>query len=189
MRLRFDTVGCGTMTQALAVLNEGHPPDAIVLTLRQADDNGLVAGKALRALVGPDVYILVHGAADMRPGARRPAASERQGIATWHGVNGWSEAVLEPEAIESVVGGELHRRHRAQVPVAAPVSLLTRARAVTREDMKAFLTKDRPLVPTPPRAPDEPPGWIELLNAAPTAANLKALLTKEIGGMPRRSEG
>lgn len=183
LHLRFETMGCGTITQALADLKTSPPPHAIVATLRQIDDNGLVAGKALRAVLGRDVYILVHGAADSRK-----TAAERQGIAERHGVDVWSETVLEPEGIAAVVGGELHRRHRPRAAAATPASLFQRARSVTKEDVKAFLTKDRPLIPTPPRGPDEPPGWIELLNAPPTAANLKALLTKEIGGR-RKSEG
>jgi hypothetical protein len=183
LRLRFETQGFGTITQALAALKGAPPPHAIVGTLRQIDDNGLVAGKALRAEVGKDVYILVHGAADTRK-----TAAERQAIADRHGVDTWSEIALEPDGIASVLGGELHRRHRPRTATVTPLGLMDRARSVTKEDVKAFLTKDRPLIPTPIRAPDEPPGWIELLNAPPTAANLKALLTKEIG-VRRKSSG
>lgn len=183
LHLRFETMSCGTITQALAELKGCPPPHAIVASLRQIDDNGLVAGKALRAALGRDVYILVHGAADTRK-----TAAERQSIAERHGVDVWSESVLEPEGIAAVIGGEMHRRHRPRAASTTPASLWQRLRSLTREDVKAFLTKDRPLISTPPRGPDEPPGWIELLNAPPTVANLKALLTKEIGWR-RKSEG
>lgn len=182
LQLRYDVVGCGTLAEALAVC-DSTPPQAIVATLRQVDDNGLVAGQALRAKVGPDVFLLVHGPADTR---KSPA--QRQALADRHAVDTWSETALEVDGIESVVWNELNRRHRPRTEEAPPVSLLERARSVTTSDVKEFLTKDRPLIPTPPRAPDEEPGWIELLNAPPTAENLKRLLRKDIG-VRRRSQG
>jgi response regulator RpfG family c-di-GMP phosphodiesterase len=178
LRLRFDIESCDRLEEAMQAAT-ARPPHAVVATLRQIEDNGLVAGKTLRTRLGPDAFIVVHGAADTRK-----SSADRQILAERHGVDVWSESALEPEGIESVVWGELFRRNRPKVP--PPPTLLERARATTAEDVKTFLNKDRPLLPTPYRAPDEEPGWIELLNAPPTSENLKRLLTKEIGG-PRKA--
>ncbi len=178
LQLRYDVLGCGTLAETLATC-EATPPHAIVATLRQVDDNGLVTGQALRAKVGPDVFILVHGPADTR---KTPA--QRQALSERHGVDMWSETALEPVGIEAVVWNELNRRHRPRAVAPPTLSLLARARAVSSDDVRTFLTKDRPLIPTPPRGEDEEPGWIELLNARPTAENLKRLLWKDI--VPRR---
>ncbi|MDP2315536.1 MAG: hypothetical protein Q8P41_21740 [Pseudomonadota bacterium] len=182
LRLRFEVEGVGTLAEAL-VAGVARPPHAIVATLRQVDDNGLVAGRALRQKLGAGIYILVHGCADARK-----TATDRQTLADRHGVDTWSETALEPEGMEAVVWGELDRRYRPRASAAERKSLLARARSLTANDVKAFLTKDRPLIATPPRAPDEEPGWIELLNAPPTAENLKRLLSKEIGGK-RKAQG
>lgn len=174
LRLRFDIESCGRLEEAMQAVTT-RPPHAVVATLRQIDDNGLVAGRTLRSRMGPDAFIVVHGAADTRK-----SAADRQTLAERHGVDVWSETALEPQGIEAVVWGELSRRNRPKAP--PPPTLLERARSTTTADVKAFLNKERPLLPTPYRAPDVEPGWIELLNAPPTPANLKRLLTKDIGG-------
>jgi CheY-like chemotaxis protein len=174
LRLRFDIESCGRLEEAMQAVTT-RPPHAVVATLRQLEDNGLVAGRTLRSRLGPDPFIVVHGAADTRK-----SSADRQTLADRHGVDVWSESALEPDGIEVVVWGELIRRNRPKA--APPPSLLERARSTSTDDVKAFLTKDRPLIATPPRAADEEPGWMELLNAPPTTANLKRLLTKDIGG-------
>ena len=141
-RLRFDIVGAGTAAEANAVVvGTVH---AIVLTLRQLDDNGLVLARTLRTRFGSEPYILVHGST-----VPPHAAEDRALIAGRHGVDLWVAKTLDADGLEPALWAELERRFRPRERVRKVDdvddeetwrSVLTGPATV--DNMKKLLTKD-----------------------------------------------
>lgn len=169
LRAHYDAVGVSDGAEAKGVA-AAKTPEAVVLTLRQFDGNGLALGKALRAQLGGDVLILVHGDANPPLGA-----AERAQAAALHGVSGWLPGTLEAPHMDSLIRSALARRYQPKVDRERRTQW---EETRTRSGVWEFLTRPRHLIPTPPRAPDEPPGWIEILNGPPTLANMRLLLAK-----------
>jgi hypothetical protein len=156
--------------------------------MRQTEGNGLVAAKELRKAVGDKVLLIVTGPLD------RPVSNaQRAEISRRHDVDTWVTRSIDIPTLEVVLWNELLRRFlpregRAGAPrltLRERIALIrARVSSITRADVKAFLFREYHIIPTPPRDPDEEPGWIELLNSPPTLANVKKLLTKDL--TPRR---
>ena len=139
-RLQFDIVGVGTPEEAAGVIGVVH---AVVLTLKQADGNGLVLGKRLREKFGEAPYFLVHGAT-----VPAKTTEERLALAARHNVDLWVANLIEPVGLEAALVGELNRRFRKREPAAAaggdnePTWRQLLAAPATVENVKKMLTKD-----------------------------------------------
>ncbi len=142
-RLQFDIVGVGTAEEAAGVIGVVH---AVVLTLKQADDNGLVVGRRLREKFGEAPYFLVHGAT-----VPAKTTEERLALAARHNVDLWVANPIEPVGLEAALWGELNRRFRKREPAAAaaaggggnePTWGQLLAAPVTVDNVKKMLTKD-----------------------------------------------
>ncbi len=143
-RLRFDIVGAGTAGEALSVTT--GTVHAIVITLKQIEDNGLVLAKRLRDKFGTMPYIVVHGSPVP---ARSP--EERAYLTLRHKVDMWLVNSLEPEGYEVALWSELYRRFPPERPAREEAvdsaddepswSELLRA-PPTIENMKKLLTKE-----------------------------------------------
>ena len=173
LRAHYEVVGVSDAAEAREQL-KGRKPDAVMLTLRQLEGNGLVLGKEMRARLGGDALILVHG--DSNPPA---TSAERAQAAAAHGVSGWMPSTLEPPHIDALIGTALARRYQPAVDRERK-SAWERLPA-NRSRVWEFLTRHRHIIPTPYRSPEEPPGWIEILNGPPTLANARLLWVKARG--------
>jgi DNA-binding response OmpR family regulator len=180
----MDVDTTGSIAAALPVVKE-TPPQAVVVNIRQTEGNGLTVARELRNALGAEALVVLVGSAELPL-----TAQQRQAAAAKHGIDLWVPRALDPVALETVLWTELTRRFRPrEAPRGAP-GLVERLRGVTGDDVKTFLTKERYIIPTPPRDPEEEPGWIELFNSPPTPDVLKKLLTKDIAiGKKRRDDG
>lgn len=123
---RYDVAEAGTPKEALAAATAA-PPDVVVATLRQIEDNGLVACKAIRNAAGPDAFMLVHG-----PAETTPNRDLRQHLERTHRVNTWSPSALSPSVVDVMVWNHLlERRRQSEGP---PPSWWTRFRTVSVTD-------------------------------------------------------
>lgn len=104
-RLRFDIVGAGTLADAMAVTT--GTVHAVVLTLKQVEENGLALAKKLREKFGPEPYFVVHG-----PSVPARSTEERAMLAERHKVDMWLPNALEPDGLEVALWSELERRFR-----------------------------------------------------------------------------
>lgn len=134
-RLRFDIVGAGTVTEALSLLDDSI--HAIVITLKQIDENGLVVGRKLREKA-PGAFILVHG-----PVTPAKSAEERAPLAQHHKVDLWLGSALDADGFEAALWSELERRFNKREKVVGEPSWgeLLQAPA-SLENVKKLLTKD-----------------------------------------------
>jgi DNA-binding NarL/FixJ family response regulator len=167
--MRFDVAEAYTPAEARDAIKKA-PPDAIVATLRQVEENGLLMAKALRELV-PDAFILVHGST-----TSMTTAAERRHVLERHGVDQWAPTNLEPDDLAIII----HSKAMVQRIQKAPrVSVWKRLRGVTRKDVWEFFTRHHHILPNPPPNPENP-HWFEILNGPPTFSNVRRLMTKPL---------
>lgn len=169
--MRFDVMESGTPKEALDML-KAYGADAMVATLRQMEGNGLAACKTLREAAGKDAYLLVHG-----PTTAPTTGSARKVAAKFHRADAWAGTVLAPDEMDVIVWNELNARQRSSEVARQG---FWRRLGHVRRDVWELLTRQHHLIPTPPRSPDEPPGWIEILNGPPSLSNLRRLVTKPL---------
>ncbi|MFZ5479633.1 MAG: hypothetical protein ACOZNI_22900 [Myxococcota bacterium] len=169
--MRFEVHEAYTPREATDAIRKA-PPDAIVATLRQVEENGLLVAKALRALVGKDCFILVHG-----PTTSCTTADERRQVLAAHGVDQWAPSVLDGHDLMVVLGSRATLHLVKREP---PKTFWQRVRATRWRDVWAFLTKHHHVFPTPPPRADGKPTWLEILNGPPSPQNVRRLMTKSI---------
>jgi CheY-like chemotaxis protein len=170
LEMRFDVVEAFTSQEAKEAIKTARP-DAIVLTLRQVEDNGLLIAKALRGLVGRDAFILVHGST-----TSVTSAADRRLVLERHGVDQWAPSTLEPDDIAVIINSKALVQRMVKEPRR---SFWVRLRGVSKKEIWAFLNKQYHLLPNPPPNPENP-HWFEILNGPPTISNIRRLMTKPI---------
>lgn len=121
LQLRFDVRGFATVAEAIAGAH-GHPPHAVVLTIRQTDGNGLTEGERYRKAVGADPMVVVHGTPDEAVTPER-----RRQWMTRHLVDLWIPRGLDAPTLEVLMWNELlqrclprERRVATPAPAAVP---------------------------------------------------------------------
>lgn len=182
LRLRFTVRTFATPEEARAAA-AAEPPQAVVLSIRQAEGNGVVAAKALRAAIGPRPFVLVHGAAD------QPMNQEQRQVQMQrHGVDSWLTRPVDTHTLEVVLWNEVVIRFVPKAPRAEAPTAGERMRA-TAAEVKTTLTRHHHLLPNPePAAPGEEPSWLELLNAPVSAESVRRLFQKPLRlGAARRT--